>query len=38
MKGGIFKQFILGWGVEMGLQVKALKQLGEKNINTQKKE
>ena len=37
MKGRIFKQFILGWGVEMG-QVKALKQLGEKSINTQKKE
>ena len=37
MKGRIFKQFILGWGIEMG-QVEALKSLGEKNKNKQKKE
>lgn len=36
MKGRIFKQVILGWGVEMG-QVEALKYLGKKNINNKRK-
>lgn len=37
VKGRIFKQIILGWGVEIG-QVETLQLLGEKNVNKQKKE